>query len=371
MYWRCRSSERGDSKGSRALLLPGWRAGIFKWGHVVCAGVVLLLASAFGSVWAAEGYQLGAGKNVGPLNIAGYSNLEADMPRRDSYKATLDLSLLLSAHVNRYLNPFLEAEADDWTLAQESGGASSGTGVIERLYDDLDITPAVTLRLGKMLTPVGEWNLIHAPPLVWTVTRPLSTYYSFPEFITGASLDWQQSCRGLWNAQVYVQPARDAFGNATEYDPRPYSRVAGVNVRYSWDVLSRDRLGLSWQSAHLPQGGGDQVLASIYGGFLTGPVRWSFQVDATEVRGGAVLVTHEHEQGGYVQAVYPLSGHWFIVTQGERFQTRDYPMATIGRLMGVVYRPHPAISWKLDYLDATGAPVGSMTGLYAAWAVLF
>ena len=337
----------------------------------IVATCLILSALGIGSSRAEGNYQLGAGKNIGPVNIAGYSNLEADIPRAAPDELSLDLSLLLSGHFSRYLNPFMEAEIDDWTLARESGGAGSGNGVIERLYDDIDLTPSATLRLGKMLTPAGEWNLIHAPPLVWTVTRPLSTYYSFPEFVSGISLNFRPSFDGFWDLQFYAQPGRDLFEKPAAYQPRQYSRVAGIDVRYSRDLLSQNRLGMALQRAQLPQSGGSQILFSIYGGISTGPIRWSFQVDTTDIRGEAAAIVHDHERGGYLQAVYAVTEHWFAVAQGERFQSRDYRLATTRRLLGMVYRPRSAISWKLDYLDATGAPVGSPTGVYAAWAVLF
>jgi len=39
-----------------------------------------------------------------------------------------------------------------------------------------------------MLSPVGEWNEIHAAPLVLTTVRPAVTYQNFSEYLTGGSL---------------------------------------------------------------------------------------------------------------------------------------------------------------------------------------
>lgn len=41
-----------------------------------------------------------------------------------------------------------------------------------------------------MLSPVGEWNTIHAAPLIWTTTRPMTTYRSFPEYTSGLALNY-------------------------------------------------------------------------------------------------------------------------------------------------------------------------------------
>ena len=336
-------------------------------------GVGCLILWACGAVFAnaAASYHLGGGRNIGLVNAAGYSNLEADAPHGAPANLSLDLSLFLSGHFGRYLNPFAETEIDQLPLAGQPGAPNSGTVTVERLYDDLYLRPSLTLRVGKMLTPVGDWNLLHAPPLVWTVKRPLSTYYSFPEYVTGASLNYQGNLDGVWDVQLYGEPDKDAFRKAGDYTPRPYSQVAGVDVRYSWDPLSSNRVGLSCQIAHLPLTGGQQMLASLYGGFTTGAVRWSFQADVTDIRGSNLPLARRHEQGGYLQAVYRLTRHWFIVAQGERYQTREYRAPSLRRLLGIVYRPKPALSWKLDFLKTGGAPVGAQAGLYAAWAVLF
>lgn len=330
-----------------------------------------LLSASHGASGAPPGYGLGHGLDLGPLNVAGYSNIEADAPRGMPSEISADLSLFLSGHFNRYVNPFSETEIDQLPLLRQPGASGSASLAVERLYDDVYLGASTTLRLGKMLTPAGEWNLVHAAPLVWTVTRPLATYYSFPVSVTGASLNLRESYRGYWDLHAYVQPNVDAWWKSGDHAPRPYSRVAGIDVRYAWDVLARYRLGIAWQRADLPLGGGTQEFASVYGGFSTGQVRWTFQGDMAHIRGSTLACPHTREGGGYLQAGYPVAKRWYIVAQGERYQARDYQKPALRRLAGLVYRPHPAIAWKLDLVDATGAPIGSPSGIYAAWAVLF
>lgn len=335
------------------------------------AACVLMWASIATPCQAADGYRLGEGKNIGPVNLAGYANLQADLPRSAPNDLTLDLSGFISGHLGRYANPFVELEGDDLTIAHQPGTSNSSRFAIERLYNDFYLRPSTILRMGKMLTPVGNWNLIHAPPLVWTVTRPLATYYSFPEYLSGAALRYQWNFAGLWDAQAYVQPGGGAFWKPGDYTLRRYSRVAGGNIRYAWDALMRNRIGFSWQIAHLPQTGQEQRLASIYGGFTTGPVQWSFQGNLIDIQGKATTLAHSREHGGYVQAVYALNRRWFMVAQVERYQTRAFRSSTQRQLLGIAYRPQPAMSWKLDLLHASGARIGAPSGVYAAWAVLF
>ncbi|HUW98988.1 MAG TPA: hypothetical protein VMV40_09145 [Acidiferrobacter sp.] len=317
---------------------------------------------------AIAGYRLGGGESIGNFNLAGYSSIVFSAPHGSPNDLTLEgLSLFAFGHQSRYVNPFLEAEIENAQIAPET---HSGKVAIERLYNDFNLSSATTLRAGKMLTPVGDWNLTHAAPLVWTVTRPLATYYSFPVFVTGAALRFQRPADVRWDAQFYVQPGRDAFAEGGDYEPYQYSQVAGFNVHYGWDPLNR--LGLSVQTASIEQSGGaSQILGSFYGEFTTGPAMWEFQANFTDIHGGTFARVHNHEEGGFLQAVYPLTDHWFAVGQGEIYQTQEYVARARRWAVGVVYRPRTAISWKLEYLDAKGPPVGEPTGVYAAFAVLF
>ncbi len=333
---------------------------------------LLFTSGTFAGVVYASGAGIGpaTGLNVGPFNIGGYSNLVAELPANGPDALELDgLSLLVSGHVNRCANPFLEAEIDNATIISQQPAQSAGVMRIERLYNDFLIAPHLTLRAGKMLTPVGEWNLIHAAPLVWTVNRPLSTYYSFPQYLTGASFNVRSAGAAFLDVEAYAQPGYDGFSDSNDLQPRQYGDVAGLNAVYSSPL--RGRIGVSVQSARVRYSGADQLLASVYGGFASGPVRWQFQAEVTRIDGGTDARAHNREGGGYLQAVYPVTDRWFLVGQAEAFQAREYAASARKWLTGVVYRPRVATAWKLEYMSAQGSPIGTSTGLYAAWAVLF
>ncbi|MBV9828980.1 MAG: hypothetical protein JO001_25435 [Alphaproteobacteria bacterium] len=171
----------------------------------------------------ADSYELGHGLNLGPFNVAGYSNLVLDLPAQRVKSLNLDdLSLFVTGHVNSAFNPFLEAELTSLSLlppGRLAGEHEAGDVVIERLYNDSYLTDSTTLRLGKMLSPVGEWNEIHAAPLVLTTIRPAVTYRNFSEYATGLSLRYADPYPYLPDVQVYWQPAG-------EFSARPSLRLA-------------------------------------------------------------------------------------------------------------------------------------------------
>lgn len=251
--------------------------------------------------------------------------------------------------------------------------------MLERAYNDFLISPEWTFRAGKMLSPVGEWNQIHAAPLVWTTTRPLTTYYNFAEFASGVSLLYNDPEGNLPDVQVYYQPGDDFMREPRRVNQVQYQNVGGINVAFTSDL--QKRLGLSMQHAEDSDTTEQQWLASVDGrvsfGALTLETQWTHnwvgQPDAS--RASVLKPNQQHPQrnewGGYVQAIYGLDEHWNLVARGEAFQSRYQQKPSDNWLVGVVYRPVPAVSWKVEYLETSGAQLDLSRGLYASMAVLF
>ena len=95
----------------------------------------------------------------------------------------------MSKDIGTHWKLFSETELGDALLIDSQHATSKGANSdVERLYADYHTRSGITLRFGKFLTPVGQWNLVHADPLVWTVSRPLTTTGSFSRHASGAML---------------------------------------------------------------------------------------------------------------------------------------------------------------------------------------
>lgn len=342
----------------------------------LCAALCVLCVLMSGtplSGFAAD-YQLGEGYNVGMLNISGYSNLTLDVPSNGSTELMLDdLSLFLSARYNRYINPFVEFELTSAPIFIEGTGFLHGGSprlVVERAYNDIQLTDELALRIGKMLSPVGEWNTIHAAPLVWTTIRPLTTYYNFSEFASGISLLYNDPEGLLPDVQVYYQPSDEFFREPRGVKAFRYQNVAGINVAFTGDL--QKRFGLSVQHAENIDYGEHQVLAGIDGRFNLGPLRLESEMTYTWItRQDITPHRHQNEWGGYVQAIYAVDDQWSLVSRGEIFQSRHQENTSDHLLFGVVYRPIPAVSFKTEYIETFGPQLDFSRGFYASMAVLF
>jgi hypothetical protein len=174
--------------------------------------------------------------------------------RGDSADADLDLheaaaALLVSGTPWQRLSYFAEIEAASVSRETFSGREEERWLEVERAYVELSASDALRLRVGRFLTPVGQWNEIHAPPLTWTTVRPLTTYRAFAKSTTGAMLAGQLALGprdagyAVWAAPFGVDPAGEGEENtfvraaggriAFELAPDLYVGVSGAGFRAS------------------------------------------------------------------------------------------------------------------------------------------
>jgi len=193
-----------------------------------------------------DGYTPGRGLSLfdNHLIIGGYLALNLHVLDQETDRFSPDdLSLFLTWQPINHLKFFGEFEAEDvLTLGRHGLHTNDAATSLERLYAEWEPNDTLRLRVGKLLTPIGIWNVIHAAPLVWTVSRPLSTDTFFDTGLTGASLD-ATLLRGDFDLVA------TAFGQATEQlDEGDYPQVfrRAVGGRLQLSTSAGPRAGLSY-----------------------------------------------------------------------------------------------------------------------------
>jgi hypothetical protein len=341
-----------------------------------CLCRVLLISVAiccYSTAASAGEYHLGQGYTTGNVNVAGYVNLVADDPANGKAELIVDdLSLFVSGRFNKYLNPFFEAEITSASILRESGSLFSDSKpeiVLERLYNDSYLTEQLTLRIGKMLTPVGEWNTIHAAPLVWTTSRPLTTYRSYPEYTSGMSLTYTDQYPKLPEVQLYWQPGGEIIPKPRSIVVREYTNAAGLHL--NWPIGLNDKVGISLQHADVNGTSEKQTLAGFNARKTFGKFQFETEATYTHLNGNNPARMHDHEWGAYVLGVYALTDNLHVMAQQEHFVDRETAQSSRNTLIGLSYRPDPAIVWKIEYINNNGAKLEINTGFYASFSVLF
>lgn len=321
---------------------------------------------------AASGYQLGHGYDLGPFNFAGYSNVVANLPRHEARSLVLDdLSLYVTGHLGRFFNPFVETEFTQFDIARSgSSGTDRGDGdlVLERLYNDSYLTDNITLRLGKMLAPVGEWNEIHAAPLVLTTIRPAVTHRNFSEYATGVSLIYSDPYARLPDMQVYWQPAGELSERPSRLTTHQYKSVEGAHISFPIGLL--DKVGASFQQSKDVRGY-DQSLYGLDFHYTIGKLTLQGEGTFSDISNEATVHARDTEWGAYTAASYALTDKWSVHGWYEAFADRTESSTAQDLLFGVAYRPRSAMVFRLEYLQNVGGTPVNPTGLFASWSVLF
>jgi hypothetical protein len=336
---------------------------------------ILLLASCFLSAPAAYGegaYELGHGYDIGPFNLAGYSNLVGNAPDQGGNSLALDdLSLFVTGHLGRLFNPFTEAELTHFDFAR-SGPSDRDKGdgdvVIERLYNDSTLSDSLTLRLGKMLTPVGEWNEIHAAPLVPTTVRPAVTFRNFSEHTTGFSFLYSDPLSRLPDLEIYWQPTSEFSERPRTITFHQYRAVEGAHLSFPIGLL--DKVGLSFQQSK-DINGTSQSLYGLDFHYTIGKLTLAGEGTFSDISNSIARNVRDAEWGAYAVASYTVTEKWSIQGWYEGFADRQRSSPAHDLLIGVTYKPDPAIVLRLEYLENIGGQPVNPTGLSASWAVLF
>jgi hypothetical protein len=318
----------------------------------------------------ADEYELGQGVQAGDFRISGYSNIVLEMPHTRA--STLDLDdtgVFIAGHVNRWFNPFMEAELTRLTLLRGGNGrANHGEFIKERLYNEMNLSDSDSLQIGQNLAPVGDWNLIHAAPLVPTETRPLTTSQGYSEYASG--IFWRHDGVTATHAEwdFYAQPGSEWLPRPPNIARRQFRNVVGAHVNWSFDAA--DRIGLSFQRSELQSTGEDSALFGINLRRTFGRLMLESEAVATRWS-GAVARAHDFEGGLYALADYAITPQWHAIAEAEHYQDHQLELPSKNTLLGFAYKPRSGVVWKVEFVDQTGVSRAIPTGWTTSFAVLF
>lgn len=307
-------------------------------------------------------YVPGRGLQVGDtgLTLGGYTNVALYRDEGEPPRASLqDLSLFVIYEPLPRLRFFSELEYADAIDDQGEEDTRGDSATVERLYLDVGVSDALTVRGGIFLTPVGRWNVIHAAPLVWTTSRPLTTYRLFDTNVTGLMASGSIfPAAGTLTYSVFDQFAGPIEGNP-DFEPADHS--VGARLQYDAD-------------------GGWSVGASYVAALRDGDWRHLGGLDALwsrrplEVMGEAVLQAGPGgapEWGFYVQPVLSVHERVALVARYEHFDASGPPPQVNIMTAGVLLRLLPTVVFKTEYQFVDRHTAIAPAGFRASIAVLF
>ncbi|EEF24401.1 conserved hypothetical protein, partial [Ricinus communis] len=134
-----------------------------------------MVLACHGKLWAgepplADDYQLGQGWKVPGtgIRLGGYATFKAENDQHQPFRANVsDMSLFVWWEGEGKLRFFSELDLEDPLVYQDGKQVTGKHGylALERAYADYLYSDRLNFRVGKFLTPIGRWNVIHAAPL--------------------------------------------------------------------------------------------------------------------------------------------------------------------------------------------------------------
>jgi hypothetical protein len=279
-----------------------------------------------------------------------------------------DLSLLARWEPHSRFALFGELRLDDVFEAVAGEGTTGARDlIVERLYGEALLTPTLSLRMGKVFTPFGLWNVIDRAPLTWSVEQPAVTEGVFPERATGLTLLYQTTWHGwTFDATVYG-PAQDEirFDRSDESEPGllvGQRSAVGRALGPAFASLGVNAAGFrahdesDWTTAT-----GLDLELFAYGHQVTGELTYRVPEDGSRT-----------EHGLYLQDAFPLVGSLYGVLRFEYFRPRaDEGRAATGQLVGLAWRPVPNVMVKGGYFFATRRLENFEPGFQVSLSLLF
>ncbi|MGQ0530633.1 MAG: hypothetical protein ACT4PG_12670 [Panacagrimonas sp.] len=317
----------------------------------------------------ARRYQLGQGYRISDsgFTLGGYGEATVrDEKGRDAQAALDALSMILWWDGGGRWHFFSELELEDALVAQPGDTTTDeAEWVLERFYVDYTRSDALKLRLGKFLTPVGRWNLIHAAPLTWTTSRPLITEATFPTNTTGGMvygvLPWGRE--GL-EYSLYATPGEELL---PEQGLDTFKEAIGARLATS--LLPNTQFGFSY--VNFEQERSTEERKQLFGAdFLWSWHRYELSGEIAYrniARGG----DSRDEEGLYLQFVAPLAQKLYAVARYETFHVSQPDQDLQLVLGGLNYRFMPALTLKAEVSDISGDTGDFVEGFLASIAVLF
>jgi len=310
------------------------------------------------------GYTPGRGLGVGDtgLTLGGYSSLSVFRDEGEAGHLRLDdISLFVIWEPIPRLRFFSELEYADVFNADTDGRLDSPdeAATVERLYVDAGISDALNVRTGIFLTPVGRWNVIHAAPLVWTTSRPVSTVLPFDPNVTGVMVFGSL----FPSAGTVTYSVFDQFAGPIEGDPNFDPADHSLGGRLQYDAEGGWSVGTSYLAAL--RNGDWRHLGGL--DFL-----WSHR--PLEIMGEAVLNAGEGtapEWGFYVQPVLAVTPRLALVARYEHFAAAGPPPQVNIMTMGLALRVLPTVVLKGEYQVVDRHTDIAPAGLRGSISVLF
>lgn len=301
------------------------------------------------------------------FKVGGFSSAGITLHRDAEAEAAInELSLLITWNNLDRLSFFSELEIERPLAWNDSERFSREEGKLdlERLYFDYNLTEKLNFRIGRFLTPNSRWNLLRAPPLVWTSSRPLATSRLFPIATNGITL---HGTLPFGNKALEYK----LFTELLEDQKQDNNELLFEHVRGArFSIKSDSDIGISLLSFS-ERDTFDGISGASYRmlglDFVT-------KLNGTEISGEVFQrITSKGKEGGsgaYIQTAVPIKDNWYWITRLESLN-RPNEGSFERWLIGATLRVKPTQLLKFEFTGGSGDQPEAPRGFTASYALFF
>ncbi|GAB6141100.1 hypothetical protein JCM14076_18290 [Methylosoma difficile] len=302
------------------------------------------------------------------FNLGGYANLGYQRPQKGNDQFKLDeFSLFLTWTPHKRLRFFSEVEVDDWLSTR--GIASLNDALrAERLFVDVLASETTTVRLGKFLTPIGRWNVIHAAPLTWTATRPLITDEQlFSPHLNGGMVTQRLQ---IDDNNIDISAYADYSGKLDIFDDSSSGFENSFGGRINLESGNNWQVGISYINFS------KEMNPKLDRNDLLG-VDFIWKKNGYEVMAEGIYRhagdSQGQEQGFYMQGVVPLADKFFAVGRYEYLNGTHHFITTDDHIgvAGLAWRPYVPLVFKAEYRFGAENDSFAPSGFFTSISTLF
>lgn len=258
-----------------------------------------------------------------------------------------DIALLAYGGLTDKLSYLVEIEAKNFAVKDLYNNSSqyNTTFHIERAYLDYKYSEHLNLKMGKFITPIGEWNLNQINVLRDTTSNPIYSEEIFPKFTTGIMFYGHLWFDDTINYSLFVQQSKDFDKNSNNIETDDYygvelkkhfdDIVIGINIgQFEYEKI--DEMTLYYGASLKYEKSAIQILAE----YSIAKYKYNFGTDKGK----------EYDKYAYyIQGRYRVNRSHYIIARYEGVDDKHFNRHEDIAIMGYNYRPIYPVSIKGEY----------------------
>lgn len=296
------------------------------------------------SIGHADDYELGHGVHVNDyLNVGGYFSSEFESNSQSDTFTLDDVAVMAYGDINPMFSYLAEFEAVGFYHRNLTDGTEDGSQKFhaERFYGDLWMSDDFNIRFGKMITPIGYWNMEPINVLRDTTSSPLYSMLLFPKFLTGIDINGYVPKTEGMRYHLFGQNNRDLD---EEYINIPNTHFFGFSLE--------KELSMEWNT-----GGSvgeyitktNQRTRFIEANLKYDDTQWQIMTEALIAKSDYNDIQDDYALAGYAQAMYRYTPEHALIGRYEYYNDHHTEYKDNITILGYSYRPLYPISIKGEY----------------------